>query len=95
MVNKWTYVKGQRGRPQLLIDGQVYFRTKDYGPITYWLCSRNKQHKCMCRLWTNRKKQIYHFTNKSHNHGDVKIKKESVCATEDIEEILGCFSKTK
>lgn len=89
---EWHYVKGQRGRPQLLINDQLYFRTKEYGHNTYWLCAKNKKYKCMARLWTNRRMESYNFTNSEHNHDDLAVFKEDMInTTYDLEEILSYF----
>lgn len=89
---EWHYVKGQRGRPQLLINDQLYFRTKEYGNNTYWLCAKNKKYKCMARLWTSRQMEKYSFTNSAHNHDDVAVLKDDMIhTTYDLDEILAYF----
>lgn len=88
-AGQWLSVKGQRGRAQLLIDGHTYFRTKDYGHITYWLCTKTKKQRCMARLCTDMKKQSYTFTNSVHSHAAMPVKsKEGIFFTDNLEDLF-------
>lgn len=87
-ISQWQYVKGQRGRAQLLVDGYTFIRTKRYNQMTYWLCSKAKSQGCLARLGVDRDKRSMAITNPRHNHTAAPLKDNQILFTNSIEDIV-------
>lgn len=81
-------MRGQRGRAKLVFDGNTFFRTKDYGVVTYWLCSMAKNYHCKAKLWTNRDTNTYCFTQETHNHVKEQLDPARVEMTTNLDVVL-------
>lgn len=62
------FCRGIKG-PKLLLGGFSYFRNNGNGDRTYWLCSKNRYHKCNARLITKTSTREVIIKNQEHNHG--------------------------
>lgn len=62
------FCRGIKG-PKLLLGGFSYFRNNGNGDRTYWLCSKNRYHKCNARLITKTSSREVIIKNQEHNHG--------------------------
>lgn len=63
------FVRGPKGNPKLLIGGYAYFKNNCKQDRTYWLCARNRYHKCKARVITNDRNKLVVLKNQLHNHG--------------------------
>lgn len=61
------FVRGTKG-PKLLLGGYSYFRNNGNGDRTYWLCSKNRYHKCNARVITKSNTREVIIKNQNHNH---------------------------
>lgn len=78
--------KGTKG-PKLILDGFSYFRNNSNSERTYWLCSRNRYHKCKSRLITSNTTKELIIKNQNHNHGPDSQNDNSEILTFD--EVMG------
>ncbi|XP_055385177.1 modifier of mdg4 isoform X6 [Condylostylus longicornis] len=72
-----SFVRGQRGKPKLVVDGYCYIKNKNYikrnqsGGLekTYWNCAHVKLKKCRARIITvGSNYNEMKITNIQHNH---------------------------
>lgn len=69
-------VRGNKGKPKLLLAGYAYFRNNCKGSKTYWLCAKNRYNRCKARIITCSLSGELVIKNQNHNHGPVAIKEE-------------------
>ncbi|XP_055695342.1 modifier of mdg4-like isoform X20 [Lutzomyia longipalpis] len=62
------FARSMKGRPRLILKGYSYFRNNGNCERTYWLCSRNRYHKCKARVITSANYREIILKNQIHNH---------------------------
>uniref|UniRef100_A0A1B0GN79 Uncharacterized protein n=1 Tax=Phlebotomus papatasi TaxID=29031 RepID=A0A1B0GN79_PHLPP len=62
------FARSMKGRPRLILKGYSYFRNNGNCERTYWLCSRNRYHKCKARVITSSNYREIILKNQVHNH---------------------------
>lgn len=63
------FVKGQRGKLKLVVDGYTYIKNKVYQKKAYWNCAHVKLQKCRARIITSEDNiSDIRITNCHHNH---------------------------
>uniref|UniRef100_A0A1L8DD02 BTB domain-containing protein n=1 Tax=Nyssomyia neivai TaxID=330878 RepID=A0A1L8DD02_9DIPT len=62
------FARSMKGRPRLILKGYSYFRNNGNCERTYWLCSRNRYHKCKARVITSANYREIILKNQVHNH---------------------------
>ncbi|XP_059611363.1 modifier of mdg4-like isoform X20 [Phlebotomus argentipes] len=62
------FARSMKGRPRLILKGYSYFRNNGNDERTYWLCSRNRYHKCKARVITSANYREIILKNQVHNH---------------------------
>lgn len=63
------FVRGQRGKLKLVVDGYSYIKNKVYQKKAYWNCAHVKLQKCRARIITGEEVgSDIRITNNHHNH---------------------------
>lgn len=62
------FVRGQRGKFKLVVNGYSYIKNKTYDSKTYWNCAHAKLKRCRSRIITCDDVKDIKITHTNHTH---------------------------
>ena len=67
------FVKSQRGKPKLCLEGYLYHEDKSYATHTTWECELRKKNLCRARVTTEGENVVEGPTEHTHAPNPAKI----------------------